>query len=206
VAARRFAVGWLLALAAACAEKTEPGGSPRPLAPAPLVPVVGRADAGGPEDGDPASRIAPAPVLGEEPPAKAIELAIDGRHARLGDEDHPLDSGEAIRRLRPRLEAHRPVLLVARGDAFLAQAAPVLEALDRAGAEVWLQHPSESRVAFPVLLRDEAAFQRWLDEPKPGKIRVIQRADGFELMTNIGKLPGADPNGPTAPIRGGLYP
>ncbi|HZN95074.1 MAG TPA: hypothetical protein VFB81_20310, partial [Myxococcales bacterium] len=36
-----------------------------------------------------------------------------------------------------------------------------------------------------------------------GKVRAIQRADGFELMTKIGKLPGADPNGPTVPVRGG---
>jgi len=202
VPAWRFAAGCLLALAA-CAEKSEPGGSPRPLPPAPLAPLEGRAGAGTPEDRELAYRLAPAPVLGEEPPAEALELALDGRRARLEGEDHALDSGEAMRRLRARLKARRPVLLTVQGDAFLAQAAPALEALDLAGAEVWIRHPAEPRVAFPVLLRDEAAFQRWLDEPKPGKVRVIQRADGFELATNIGKLPGADPNGPTVPTRGG---
>ena len=81
-------------------------------------------------------------------------------------------------------------------------AAPLLAALDDAHLEVWLRHP-DLPVAFPVALRDEPAFQRWLDEPVPGKLRVIHRADGFELQTNMGKLPGGDPNGPTVPVRGG---
>jgi hypothetical protein len=68
---------------------------------------------------------------------------------------------------------------------------------------VWLAHPDDADVAFRLTLRDAPAFQAWIDEPVPGKVRVIHRADGFELQTNLGKLPGADPNGPTVPVRGG---
>ena len=67
---------------------------------------------------------------------------------------------------------------------------------------MFFRHPTEA-VAYPVVLRDEEGFRAWLDEAKPGKVRIIQRADGFELQTNVGKLPGADPNGPTVPLRGG---
>ena len=123
-----------------------------------------------------AFQVAPAAVFGEEPPPKAIHLSLKAGHAKLGEEDFALDSPDAMR---------------------------ALQALDEAGATVWIQHPADARVAFPVLLRDEASFQTWIDEPKPGKVRAIQRADGFELMTKIGKLPGADPNGPTVPVRGG---
>ncbi len=96
----------------------------------------------------------------------------------------------------------RAVLLVPDEDTYLAQVAPLLAALDDARTTVWLLHPSGA-VAFKLLLRDEKAFDAWLDEPKPGKIRVIQRQDGLELVTGIGKLPGPDPNGPTVPVRGG---
>jgi hypothetical protein len=94
------------------------------------------------------------------------------------------------------------VLLVPGAEVYLAQVAEQLARLDDAGAQVYLLHP-EGQVAYPITLRDEPAFQAWLDEPKPGRVRVIQRSDGFELQTNVGKLPGADPNGPTVPLRGG---
>jgi len=94
------------------------------------------------------------------------------------------------------------VLLVPAGDTYLAQVMPLLAALDDAGSEVWLQHP-EGPIAYRVKLRDEKAWQEWIDEPVPGKLRVIHRADGFELQTNMGKLPGIDPNGPSVPVRGG---
>lgn len=97
-----------------------------------------------------------------------------------------------------------PVLLVAEGEVYVAQVAPLLAALDEAHRQVWLKHP-DAAVAFPVVLRDGPAFQRWLDEPVPGKVRVIHRADGFEVMTNMGKLPGQDVNGPTVPTRGGQF-
>jgi hypothetical protein len=94
------------------------------------------------------------------------------------------------------------VLLVPVGDTYLAQVTPLLAALDDARAEVWLRHP-QGPFAFKVKLRDEHAWQEWIDEPVPGKLRIIHRADGFELQTNMGKLPGGDPNGPSVPVRGG---
>jgi len=202
---RTVALGSLLACAAACTEKSEPSrGSLRSMAQAPLAPLEGARDAG-PDDREPAFQLAPAPVFGEEPPSRALRLALGARTARLGDEDFQLGSGESMQKLKAKLEAADgpKVLLSVQDDAFLAQAAPALEALDDAGAQLWIQHPADPRATFPVLLRDEPSFQIWLDEPKLGKVRVVQRADGFELMTNIGKLPGADPNGPTVPVRGG---
>jgi hypothetical protein len=81
----------------------------------------------------------------------------------------------------------------------------LLAQLDDARREVWLLHP-DAPIAFQVTLRDEPAFQAWLDHTEvPGKVRIIHRADGFELQTNMGKLPGGDPNGPTVPLRGGKF-
>jgi hypothetical protein len=95
-----------------------------------------------------------------------------------------------------------PVLLVPDDTTYMAELAPLLAALDDAKLPVWILHP-DGKVAFRVSLRDEAAFDAWLDDPKPGKLRVIQRQDGLELVSGIGKLPGPDPNGPTVPVRGG---
>jgi hypothetical protein len=197
-------VVWVLACALACSEKpaAPPSESLRSLAPQPLAPLEGPSKDAGAADREQAFQVAPAPVFGEEPPGKAVRLALDGRRARLGEEDFALDSREAMQRLRVKA-AGATVIVEARDGVFLAQAAPALEALDEANALVWIQHPADARVVFPVLLRDEPAFQGWIDEPKLGKVRAIQRADGFELMTKIGKLPGADPNGPTVPVRGG---
>lgn len=94
------------------------------------------------------------------------------------------------------------VLLVPLGDTYLAQVNGLLAALDDAGSEVWLKH-QEGALAYKVKLRDEKAYQGWIDEPVPGKLRIIHRSDGFEIQTNMGKLPGGDPNGPSVPVRGG---
>src|SRR5262249_14661413 len=85
---------------------------------------------------------------------------------------------------------------------YMAELAPLLAALDDAKVPTWILHPGGA-VAFLVEPRDEAAFDAWLDETKPGKLRIIQRQDGLELVSGIGKLPGSDPNGPTVPVRGG---
>jgi hypothetical protein len=96
-----------------------------------------------------------------------------------------------------------PALLVPDETTYMAEIAPLLAALDDGHVATWVLHPGGA-VAFPVELRDEAAFDAWLDEPKAGKLRIIQRQDGLELVSGIGKLPGPDPNGPTVPVRGGL--
>ena len=46
-------------------------------------------------------------------------------------------------------------------------------------------------------------FGTWLDAELPlGKIRVVMRADGMEMVTDRGKLPGPDRYGPSLPSIG----
>ncbi|MFN0063196.1 MAG: hypothetical protein ACKVPX_11870 [Myxococcaceae bacterium] len=65
---------------------------------------------------------------------------------------------------------------------------------------------AQTQVSFSgyvVALRDEAEFAQWVGAQGPGKIRLIQRADGVEVQTAVGKVPGPDPEGPTLPARAG---
>jgi hypothetical protein len=176
---------------------TEPKRPPPPKGPAPLPalePAAGASDGGADAERDALYRVVPAEVFGEKVPARAPRLELKGTAALL--DGQPVDAA--------RLSAlEGELLLVTDDDTYLAQVAPHLAALARSKAEVALLHP-QGAVAFPLVLRDEKGFQAWLDEPKPGKVRIIQRADGFELQTNVGKLPGADPNGPTVPVRSGV--
>jgi hypothetical protein len=168
----------------ACPEK--PAATPPPRqAPQPLEPLqrVTQAVDGGDSDRDKLYDVVPFTPVGPPLPAGATTLKLDGD-------------------TMPELPATGPVLLTASEDEYLVQVAPLLEKLDDGKREVWLQHP-DAPIAFKLKLRDAPAFQTWLDEPVPGKLRVIHRADGFELQTNLGKLPGGDPNGPTVPVRGG---
>lgn len=181
-----------LAVAAlACAQKKEPPprATPKPLTP--LEPV--RPDAGeqAAVEDDPLFKVVPLKPVGPKPPSGATVVLLDG--------DRVLVDGKPVADVAA-LKA--PLLLVPVGDTYLVQVAPTLAALDDASLETWLKHP-DLEIAFPVTLRDEAAFQAWLAEAVPGKLRVIHRADGFELQTNMGKLHGGDPNGPTVPLRGG---
>lgn len=129
-------------------------------------------------------------VFGDPIPEDATRIELRGGSAKLAGK--PLGEIRGIRK----------ALLTTDVDTFLAEVSPVLGALDRAGVETWLVHPT-APAAFKVVLKDERAFQSWLDQPIPGRIRVVQRADGFELQTGLGKLAGPDPNGPTLPLREG---
>ncbi|MBL9039429.1 MAG: hypothetical protein JNG84_13000 [Archangium sp.] len=152
----------------------------------PLVPMEPLARAAPEGDaGEVYFAIIPLPPVGPVAPAESTRIVLDGEMA-------PWTGGA------------KPVVLVAREDTYLAQVAALLASLDDAGATVWLAHPDVA-VAYPVTLRDEPAFNRWLDEPVPGKLRVVHRQDGFELQTNMGKMPGPDINGPTVPVRGGKW-
>ncbi len=128
-------------------------------------------------------KVKPFTPVGRPVPADAVKVTVSG-------ETHSWNGRDL------------KVLLGGVDDTYLAQAADLLSKLDDAHAEVWLKHP-DAELAYEVVLRDEPAFQGWLDEPVAGKLRVIHRADGFELQTNLGKLPGPDINGPTVPVRGG---
>jgi hypothetical protein len=129
-------------------------------------------------------------IWGDPIPQGAARIELLGSSAKLGGK--PLGDLRAIGK----------ALLITDFDTFLAEAAPVLEMLDRSAIETWLVHPA-APVAFKLTLKDERAFQSWLDQPIPGRIRVVQRADGLELQTGLGKLAGPDPNGPTIPLREG---
>jgi hypothetical protein len=199
---RRASPGLLLAalvLGAGCREEksAEPLSA---LAPVPLVPLASaRADAGGEDDA--IFRVVPAAVWGEAVPGEALRLELAGEAVRLGGEAFtPAKPGEAAR-VAERVRA-KSVLVVPDADTFLAQSSEVLESLRDAADEVWLKHP-DAEVAYRLVLRDEEGFRAWLAEVAPGKLRIIQRADGFELSTSVGKLPGGDPNGPSVPVRGG---
>lgn len=169
----------LLLLAACQEQKPSPiaRAQPRPLEPLERVVV----DAGDARDA--LYEVVPFTPVGPALPAGARLVTLSGEKTVV-----PAGTG--------------PVVLVPDEETYLAQIAPVLARLSDAKEEVWLKHP-EAAIAFKLTLRDAPGFQAWIDEPVPGKLRVIQRADGFELQTNLGKLPGGDPNGPTVPLRGG---
>lgn len=169
------------------------------LAPAPLQPLRATADADAGREV--AYRVEPAPVWGEPPPAGAVRVLLAGNAVRLLGASHSVDTEEGRGAVLVQARG-RPLLLVPDAETYLAQLAPLLAALDDVGAETWLLHPGGA-VAFRLRLRDAPAFDAWLHEPKPGALRIIQRQDGLELVSNVGKLPGGDGNGPTVPRRGG---
>jgi len=143
-------------------------------------------------------QVAPAAVYGERLPRDAVKVLLTGERASIDGAELAPDAVKA------RI-GDRPVVLIPDADTFLAQAAPLLAALDDAGIPTWLVHP-DVELAFPLVLRDEPRFREWLDTVDAGgKVRLIHRADGYELQTAIGKLPGGDPNGPSVPLRGGQW-
>jgi len=191
-----LSVGCLVLLCTGC--KQEKPAEPLPsLAPPPLPKVV--AESGGAEGG--AFHVAPAEVYGEPVPDKALRLELAGEAVRLGEERFMGSRPEDQARLRERTKEQR-VLLVPDADTFLAQTSELFATLRESAREVWLLHP-DAPVAYRLVVRDEQGFQAWLAEVAPGKLRIIQRQDGFELTTSVGKLPGPDANGPSIPVRGG---
>lgn len=145
--------------------------------------------------------VAPFTVHGKTAPANARTLELAGDSMKFGDGGLTIIDDVSAQKVVQSLGG-APVLLTSQDGTYLAQVTPLLAALDDAKAEVWLKHP-EAPFAYKLQLRDEPAFQAWLDDPSPGKVRIIQRADGYELSTGLGKLHGLDPNGPTVPVRGG---
>lgn len=201
-----YRVSWAalaaLLLATHCKDKpVEPLSSlaPRPLPSFAATERTGALpDAGG---ADP-HRVEPFELWGDPADPGGERLGLFGTKVRLGGNEFNLDEGGDLERLAQKVSGRPAVLRVGSEEVYLAQVTPLLAVLDDGKGSVFLEALNGS-VRFQVRLRDEASFQTWLDEAKPGKIRVIQRADGLELQTNIGKLPGGDPNGPTLPIRGG---
>ena len=188
-------ISWVCVVGSGCEERSAPPLSS--LAPAPLQPLGAAAtDAGA----DP-HRLSPAAVWGAPLPGGAVRVTFKGGRAQVGATTASLGADAGVAPLLAAIAAG-PALLVPDEGVYMAEAAPLLAALDDAHVPTWLLHPGGA-VAFQVELRDERAFGAWLDAPTAGKLRVIQRQDGLELVSGIGKLPGPDPNGPTVPVRGG---
>ena|GEM_PF-319603 len=187
-----------LLVAVGCREEkaAEPLQSLKPEPLPSLSTGVGRA----PEDGGPSAR-RDVPVYGEALPSDALRLSLTGEQVRLGAESFEPSRPESLARLAERVKG-RDVLLVPDADTFLVQVSELLAMLRDSAKAVWLAHP-DAPVAYPLVLRDEDGFRAWLSEVAPGKLRIIQRADGFELSTSVGKLPGPDANGPSVPVREG---
>ncbi|WP_375741768.1 hypothetical protein NR800_18810 [Corallococcus interemptor] len=143
-----------------------------------------------------------APVWGEPLPDDVLRLELSGEQVRLGAEAFTPARAPDSARLAERVRGRDVLIAVGDADTFLAQVSDALAVLRTQADGVWLQHP-DAPVAYRVVLRDEQGFRAWLEEVAPGKLRVIQRADGFELTTSVGKLPGPDRNGPSVPVRGG---
>ncbi|HSP77883.1 MAG TPA: hypothetical protein VLQ93_05115 [Myxococcaceae bacterium] len=192
----RLASVTLLVGLAGCREE-EPARPLASLSPPPLPRVEVASGAG--EEAH--FRVAPAEVYGEPVPEEALRVELAGELVRLGGEVLEPRRVEHQARLRERVKEAR-VLLVPDADTFLVQVSELLATLRDSAGEVWLLHP-DAPVAYPLVLRDEQGFQAWLAEVAPGKLRIIQRQDGFELTTSVGKLPGPDANGPSIPVRGG---
>ncbi|WP_163995205.1 hypothetical protein [Pyxidicoccus caerfyrddinensis] len=158
-------------------------------------------DAGAVVRDESAPPVESAPVYGEALPEEALRLDLAGEQVRLGQESFEAERPAEAARLAERVK-DREVLLVPDADTYLVQVSELLMVLRDSAKAVWLKHP-DGPVAYPVVLRDEAGFRAWLEEVAAGKLRIIQRSDGFELMTSVGKLPGPDANGPSVPVRGG---
>lgn len=190
---------------AAC--KEEPPAPPlNTLKPTPLPQLEGAGADGGKSAAE-LSAVEVATVFGEAVPSDAVRAELLGEKVTLGGAPFDAEAKDASARIKAQVPSERGVLIVPDADTFLAQATAFLAALDDARVRTWLVHPDGTR-AFRITLSDERDFTNWLDEPRPssaGRIRIIYRADGYELQTSLGKLPGGDPNGPTVPRRNGQY-
>jgi hypothetical protein len=192
----------LVAVGTGCREE-KPAEPLQSLKPEPLPSLVAAEKGASPDAGaeDEPLPLEAAPVYGEALPEDALRLELSGERVRLGQESFEAVRPAEAARLSERVKG-REVLLVPDADTFLVQVSELLGVLRDSAKETWLKHP-DAPVAYPLVLRDEEGFRAWLEEVAPGKLRIIQRADGFELTSSVGKLPGPDPNGPSVPVRGG---
>ena len=167
------------------------------LAPAPLEPLA----AAGADGGTDVHRLAPAPAWGAPLPTVGVRVLLRDEEIRIGSARfRPGPDGG----MRPVLDAvgRGPALLVAEGR--------------RPTWRRW--HRCSPRWTTPTFRCGSSTRPGWRSpsgsatsapstpgstSPKPGKLRVVQRQDGLELVSGVGKLPGPDPNGPTVPVRGG---
>lgn len=126
-------------------------------------------------------------------------LLPGGRRCGLTD----IGCAQALAALRGKAVALEldPALAMADLTMPLSRLSEALE--DGAAACLAVSDSRERRcVAFRPFSGEE--FGAWLDAEKPlGKLRVIMRADGFEVVADRGKVPGPDRFGPSLPPIGG---
>jgi hypothetical protein len=195
---------WVLLALTACQRGPTDAPKLKPPEPLPrLLPTV-LTDAGASEEEarEALFRVGPFVPTGPGVPGKAARIVVEENAATINGAKIDLEDAAALGKALAALGG-APVLISSKGETWITHLGPLLAALDDGKVETWFQHP-DVMVAFEVKLFDAAAFSAWLDEPVPGKVRVIQRADGFELTTGMGKLLAADPNGPSVPVRGGM--
>ncbi len=200
--ARSLLAGCLLLVLCACREKAPPAPPPAPpVAPKPLEPLLALpGDAGVDGEREALYHVAPFELRGAPLPADATAVSLEGHVAVIGAQRFDLDV--EAQRAGAIKAVGAAVLLKPMGETYLAEVNHFLADLDDARVTIWAALRDGTH-AIRVQLKDEVAFGAWVDEAVPGKVRVIQRTDGFEIQTNMGKLPGPDVNGPTVPVRGG---
>ena len=82
----------------------------------------------------------------------------------------------------------------------LATLGLALEPAQQACLEAW---DGKERRCIPFRPFSGEEFGAWLDADKPlGKLRVVMRSDGLEVVTDRGKIPGPDRHGPSLPSLG----
>ncbi len=81
-----------------------------------------------------------------------------------------------------------------------AALAALAEALDPGDQACLAAFDGKERRCVPFRPFSGEDFGAWLDADKPlGKIRIVMRSDGLEVVTDRGKLPGPDRYGPSLP-------
>jgi hypothetical protein len=194
----RIALGALFL--SACSQKNTEGPQSAPLPSLGVDRVL--TDGSTADEREALFKVEPALPWGDELPKSLQRVRIEAASISIGE--RKVNRAESWSRtvLQALGGGECAVLLESDPERYLADLSESLALLANADCEVWIRHP-DAPVGFKVKLRDNGQFERWLKEPKPGKIRVIQRADGLELQTSVGKMAGVDPNGPTVPTRGG---
>ena len=126
-------------------------------------------------------------------------VLVDGR--ACGDPAGDAACAEALVALRgePLAVEIDAALLMADLSAPLAALARALEPGQQACLVV---RDSKSVRCLPFRPMSGEEFGAWLDAPKPfGKIRIVMRSDGIEVVADRGKVPGPDRFGPSLPSK-----
>ncbi|MGC4117721.1 MAG: hypothetical protein QM765_24825 [Myxococcales bacterium] len=130
---------------------------------------------------------------------KDRRLVLPSGQACLGPESGCAQALEALRGKALVLELDQQ-LKMADLSAALSALGEALERKDQACLEVF---DGKERRCVPFRPFSGDDFGAWLDAERPlGKIRIVMRSDGLEVVTDRGKIPGPDRYGPSLPSLG----